>query len=55
MSTRNVVALGIGALTLVLIGTLMLRDVAEFRIAAFVLVLIAGGLIAWGRARPPEN
>jgi len=53
MSTRNVVALGIGALTLVLLGTLIFRDAPEFRIAAVSAVVIAGALIALGKARPP--
>lgn len=53
MSTRNVVALGIGALTLVLLGTLLLRDAPEFRIAAALAVAIAAALIAWEKARPP--
>jgi len=45
--------LGIGALTLVLLGTLMLRDAPEFRIAAVSAVVIAGVLIARGKTRPP--
>jgi len=53
MSTRNVVALGIGALTLVLLGTLMLRDAPVFRIAAAAAVVVAGALIARERTRPP--